>query len=363
MAEFDLNLSTRPFPPYRLINIALGTILVLLLAFSLWQTRGFIRFSRLARVIRTAEVETRIEAESLGKRGAELESRLDRPEATAKLNEIGFLNRLITRKNFSWTRLLADLETLVPNNVHLLNLAPEIGANGAITLQIDLLGRSIADISEFIHRLEKSPVFQNISVSTEQKRQLQTVDFNVRLSVVYRPERQVQLAVVGVVNLLFFFILYQPARSEYYRLQDSVEGFRREIDARRQRIDLLERLNAQLATLEQDRQRLFSMHFIPRNAGWSEILVRLDAMVREAEVQNTHKDYGIDQAPQYGLYSVKIRIPVVGAYPEVVNFIKDLEDSETFFIIDSIDLHGTDSPASESSDISLGLNVETFFYQ
>ena len=171
------------------------------------------------------------------------------------------------------------------------------------------------------------------------------------------------LAVVGVVNLLFFFILYQPARSEYYRLQDSVEGFRRQIDARRQRIDLLERLNAQLATLEQDRQRLFSMHFIPRNAGWSEILVRLDAMVREAEVQNTHKDYGIDQAPQYGLYSVKIRIPVVGAYPEVVNFIKDLEDSETFFIIDSIDLHGTDSPASESSDISLGLNVETFFYQ
>ncbi len=163
MAEFDLNLSTRPFPPYRLINIALGTILVLLLAFSLWQTMGFIRFSRLARAIRTAEVETRIESESLGK-----------------------------RKNFSWTRLLADLETLVPNNVHLVNLAPEIGANGAITLQIDLLGRSIADISEFIHRLEKSPVFQNISVSTEQKRQLQTVDFNVKLSVVYRPERQVQ---------------------------------------------------------------------------------------------------------------------------------------------------------------------------
>ena len=191
MAEFDLNLSTRPFPPYRLINIALASILVLLLALSLWQTMGFIRFSRLARAIRTAEVETRIESESLGKRVAEIESRLDRPEATAKLNEIGFLNRLIARKNFSWTRLLADLETLVPNNVHLVNLAPEIGANG-ITLQIDLMGRSIADISEFIHRLEKSPVFQNISVSTEQKRQLQSVDFNVKLSVVYRPERQVQ---------------------------------------------------------------------------------------------------------------------------------------------------------------------------
>ena len=193
MAEFDLNLSTRAFPPYRLINIALAIILAVLLVVSVWQTMGFVRFSRLANVIRTAEVDTRIEAESLGNRVAEMESRLDRPEATAKLNEIGFLNRLIARRNLSWTRLLADLEMLVSNNVHLVNLAPQIGNNGDITLQIDLQGRSISDVSEFIHRLEKSPVFQNISVSTEQKRQTSaSVDIDLKLAVVYRPERETQ---------------------------------------------------------------------------------------------------------------------------------------------------------------------------
>ena len=193
MAEFDLNLSTRAFPPYRLINIALVIILAVLLVVSVWQTMGFVRFSRLANVIRTAEVDTRIEAESLGNRVAEMESRLDRPEATAKLNEIGFLNRLIARRNLSWTRLLADLEMLVSNNVHLVNLAPQIGNNGDITLQIDLQGRSISDVSEFIHRLEKSAVFQNISVSTEQKRQTPaSVDIDLKLTVVYRPERETQ---------------------------------------------------------------------------------------------------------------------------------------------------------------------------
>ena len=122
-----------------------------------------------------------------------MESRLDRPEATAKLNEIGFMNRLIARKNFSWTRLLADLETLVPNNVHLVNLAPQISNNGEITLQIDLQGRSIADVSEFIHRMEKSPVFKNITVSTEQKRQTpQSVDIDIKLAVVYSPGRETQ---------------------------------------------------------------------------------------------------------------------------------------------------------------------------
>ncbi len=193
MAEFDLNLSTRPFPAYRLFNFALAVVLALLLVVSVWQAMGFVRFSRLANAIRTSEVDARIEAEALGNRVSEMESRLDRPEATAKLNEIGFLNRLIVRKNFSWTRLLADLETLVPNNVHLVNLAPEIGNNGEITLQIDLQGRSIADVSEFIHRMEKSPVFRNITVSTEQKRQTTaSVDIDIKLAVIYRPERETQ---------------------------------------------------------------------------------------------------------------------------------------------------------------------------
>jgi Tfp pilus assembly protein PilN len=191
VAEFDLNLSTRPFPAYRLINVALASLLAVLMVLSVWQTIGFVRFSRLSRAIRTAEIEARIEAGSLGKRVAELESPLDRPEAAAKLNEIGFLNHLIARKNLSWTRLLADLEDLVPNNVHLVSLNPAIGANSEVTLQIDMQSRSIADAADFIHRLEKSTVFQNVKVSSESKKQTTGLtDFEIRLTVDYYPERE-----------------------------------------------------------------------------------------------------------------------------------------------------------------------------
>ena len=188
----------------------------------------------------------------------------------------------------------------------------------------------------------------------------------------YRRQRQqylfaTLLGVFAVVNLLFFFILYQPARSEYYRLQDSVEHMRSDIQNRQQRIQQLDRLNAQLSTLEQDRTQLFMMHFIPRSAGWSEILPKLNTMIQDAHVDNTHKDYSIEPSPQFGLYSVKMRIPVQGPYPNVVNFIKDLEDSQTFFVINSIDIHGSSSVGNPtgtgSPDITLGLNVETFFYQ
>jgi Tfp pilus assembly protein PilO len=171
------------------------------------------------------------------------------------------------------------------------------------------------------------------------------------------------VGVVGVINLLFFVILYAPARSEYYRLQESIQHLRGDVDARRQRIQMLERLNMQLSTLEQDRQRLFTRHFIPRDAGWSEILPKLNAMVQEAHVENTQKGYTIDAAPQYGLYSVKIRLPVQGAYPNVVNFIKDIENSPTFFIINSIDVRGSNAGVPNSADIALDLNIETFFHQ
>ncbi len=185
----------------------------------------------------------------------------------------------------------------------------------------------------------------------------------------YRRQRQQYvfaglLGVVAAINLLFFLILYQPSRSEYYRLQDSIQRTRAETGSRRLKIDRLEKLSIQLERSAQDRRELYTMHFIPRNAGWSEILPQLNAAVERAGVKNQRKDYVIDVAPQFGLYSVKIKIPVTGSYPNVVNFIKDLENADTFFIINSIDARGSALTAGPTAaDIALSLNMETFFYQ
>ena len=166
------------------------------------------------------------------------------------------------------------------------------------------------------------------------------------------------LGVIAVVNVLFFLILYQPTRSEYFRLTESIQKTRAEIESRRQKIARLEKLSTQLETLAQDRSRLFTMHFIPRNAGWSETLPLLESAVQKSGVKNFRQEYGIEDAPQYGLYSVKIRLPVTGLYPNIVNFIKELEASPTFFIINSIDVRG-----SANSDVAMTLSLETFFYQ
>ena len=165
------------------------------------------------------------------------------------------------------------------------------------------------------------------------------------------------LGVLGVVNLLFFLILYRPARSDYYRLQDSIQKLHAEVQARQQSVGRLEKLSAQLETSDHDRQQLVSMHFIPRDTGFSEILRELDRIAQRAGVKKSQVDYAIDDAPRYGLYSVKIRIPVIARYPNIMDFLKDIESARTFFIINSIDVR------KATTDIALTLGLETFFYQ
>jgi type IV pilus assembly PilO-like protein len=182
----------------------------------------------------------------------------------------------------------------------------------------------------------------------------------------YRRRRQQYLfasllGVIGVVNLLFFLILYRPIRSEHVRLQDSIEKNRQEIQSRRQKIDRLEKLSAQLEISEQDRRKLVATRFIPKNSGWSEIIPQLDTMIQGAAVKNSRKEFSLEEAPQFGLQSVKMRLPVSGSYSNVVNLIKRIENAHTFFIIDSIDVRGNTGPGA--SEVSMNLNLETFFYQ
>jgi hypothetical protein len=191
VSRSDLNLSTRPFPAYRLINLALAVLFVALAVISVWQTVGFMRFSSMTRDIRGAESNARVEAESLARHVDALESTLDRPESAAKLSEIGFLNGLIARKDLSWTRLFGDLEDMMPDSVHLVSLRPDIAENGTIVLRLDLVGRSIANVSGFIEALEKSPEFENVVVSVEQKVDpTATTDVNIALTANYFPKRE-----------------------------------------------------------------------------------------------------------------------------------------------------------------------------
>src|SRR5262249_6791650 len=148
--------STRPFPAYRAANLGFTAILIVLIALSVWQSVSYLHYTKLAAQIRNAESTSRAEAAVFSTKAQQLQSKLDTPAAKAKLTEIDYLNNLIARKNFSWTRVWSVLEQMIPEAVHLTSLRPDIAEDGTILLHIDVRGRSVQDVSDFIGILEKS---------------------------------------------------------------------------------------------------------------------------------------------------------------------------------------------------------------
>lgn len=192
MGGFNLNLSTRPFPAYRVANLGLFVFFVVVVGVSAWQAYSFQQYSSRAKSIRADEQKAQVDKGSLGTQLDELSTRLDRPVTTAKLAEIDFLNGLIVRKHFSWTQLFANLEGVIPDNVHLNTLAPEISKE-KVNLKLEIQCRSIADESEFIRRLQATPVFQDVVVTREERKGVGGVgEVSVVMSVSYYPERASQ---------------------------------------------------------------------------------------------------------------------------------------------------------------------------
>jgi hypothetical protein len=188
MGQFNLNLSTRPFPAYRVTSLALLLFFVVISGVTVWQVYSFRHYSSLAKNIRDKEKAAREEKGSLANRLSDLGTRLDRPVTKEKLTEIDFLNNLIGRKHFSWTTVFANLEGVIPDNVHLSTVAPEI-LKDKVSLHLEIVCRSISDESEFIRRLQASPVFQDVVVSREERKGTGgSGDIGVDLTVSYYPE-------------------------------------------------------------------------------------------------------------------------------------------------------------------------------
>jgi Tfp pilus assembly protein PilN len=156
---------------------------------SLWQVYSFQYYSELVKGIRKDDQNLRLEKARLETELGELGTRLDRPATTAKLAEIDYLNNLIIRKHFSWTEVFSNLESVIPDNVHLNSVSPEI-VKDKVNLNLEITCRSISDESEFIRRLQASPVFQDVNVSREeQKGTGQVTELGVKLRVSYFPQR------------------------------------------------------------------------------------------------------------------------------------------------------------------------------
>ncbi len=98
---------------------------------------------------------------------ANAERILNQPQNRTTRDESQFLNELIERKAFSWTRVLENLEKVMPPRVHVVAINPELDEDNQLALKMRVAGDSRDRAIELARRMEASRRFAQTAITTE----------------------------------------------------------------------------------------------------------------------------------------------------------------------------------------------------
>ena len=165
--RLDINLATRPYEDARefwtrwgLAVGLLGLLTVLLLALAV---RGWIHAGRDRHEI--AQLQAQI-VERDNER-AKAQAYLDMATNRSTRDQSQFLNGLIQRKAFSWTRVFEELELVMPSSLHVVSLHPALSDQNQMELEMRVICETRAAAVELVHRMEGSRHFQGAQLVDE----------------------------------------------------------------------------------------------------------------------------------------------------------------------------------------------------
>lgn len=164
--RITLNLASRPFFELRPLFIRLRTIaaalvlLALVLFFMLRRAED-----KAARAEAAVHVWT-LKTDSLQREWQYDQALMREPVNAATLSRSDFLNQEFTRKSFSWTTALMDLELVLPQGVQVISIDPQMTKEGLVLVRLRVSGPRDKAV-QLVANLEKSPHFLNPRVVGE----------------------------------------------------------------------------------------------------------------------------------------------------------------------------------------------------
>jgi type IV pilus assembly protein PilN len=189
--RLKINLATKPYLDVRLILLQWGGPVLLLALCTmglLWMAVSTWRESRDVSA-KIASLESEIAG--LDRQHAEALALLRLPQNSSVVETSKFINGLIARKSFSWTRVFMQLEEIMPPKLHVVSISPELQPKtNTVEVHLTVAGTSRQAAVELVKRLEQSRSFRDARITEESeahdKSNLDTVTFQV--TALYVPE-------------------------------------------------------------------------------------------------------------------------------------------------------------------------------
>jgi Tfp pilus assembly protein PilN len=174
--RLDINLASQPYEDARQFwtrwGTAVGAVALLTLVLLTLDVTGWVN----ARRDRAAIAEKEAMIADRDRLRADAERILNLPQNRTTRDESQFLNELIERKAFSWTRVLESLEKVMPPRVHLIAISPELDEDNRLGLKMSVAGDSRDRALELARRMEESKRFAQTEVTAEHFLQSNTGD-------------------------------------------------------------------------------------------------------------------------------------------------------------------------------------------
>lgn len=183
--RLPINLSRDPFRRDRSILIASAATGILLLA----TLTLLIVLSANERIqARQASIDLNRVNRQLAAIRAEqtrLDAQMRRPENEVVIDRSILINSIIRRKAISWTRIFADLGTVLPPSVRIAVIRPQVNAKDQLLLDMTVESEAPEQIIQFVARLEGSDIFGSTEVSALTAPTQNDPFFHYRVSVNY----------------------------------------------------------------------------------------------------------------------------------------------------------------------------------
>ena len=185
----DINLASQPYEDARKFwthwGTALGVLGVLTVALLALDITGFLA-SHHDRVVMA---QTRTLIADRDRTRAQADRVLNLPENRTTRDQSRYLNELIERKAFSWTRVLESLEKVMPPRVHLVSISPELDENNELALKMTVAGDAWDRGVELQRRMEESRRFAQTQITNVRHVDSQTGDTEqIEMASIYIPE-------------------------------------------------------------------------------------------------------------------------------------------------------------------------------
>ncbi len=183
--RLPINLASQPFPrrrPILVLTGVLGLVLVATLALLVYLNIAN-RWEARETLERIAELQA--ELNTLQQQRAGHEAVLRDPRYAEALEQTVFINSLITRKGVSWTRLFDDLSTVLPFNVRLVRVRPQVTPGNQVYLDMDVASPTGEPVILMLRKMEASPLFGPTEIHTTLAPTEGEPNYRYRISVNY----------------------------------------------------------------------------------------------------------------------------------------------------------------------------------